>query len=127
MIKGCFIKILYCFLLLTPLCSYAQRNNKSDEQWARQLIHNALNDKKHKMILINKVIPDKKTAINVAEQILFNIYGKSQIEGEKPYKVQLVDGYWVLNGTLKPNYVGGTFLIVFSAKDGRVIVLTHGK
>ena len=92
----------------------------------------ALNDKTEKQVLVDKAIPDKQTAISVAAPILFKIYGKHQVVGEKPYNAHLIDGYWLISGTLPAalpdeDVVGGTFLIIFSSKDGRVIKLMHGK
>lgn len=122
------MKLFLFLLLLFPLTSCAQ-NRRSDGEikWERETIRNALADKTGKQILVDKVIPDKQTAITIAEAILFKVYGKDQILGEKPYNVSLRDGYWLLSGSLPDGYVGGTFLIVLSEKDGRVIKLTHGK
>jgi hypothetical protein len=113
------------------MCSFAQHLSKADIQYDRTIIRNALTNKTEKQILVDTVIPDKQTAIAVAESILFRVYGKDQILSEKPYSVCFVDGYWLLGGTLKEApgeiVVGGTFFIILSAKDGRVIKLTHGK
>ena len=110
-----------------PLFASSQRLTKADSQFYRQIIKRALTDKTNYHTLVNKVIPDKKTAISVAEPILFNGYGKDQIIAEKPYNVALIDGYWILSGTLPDGYVGGTFLIILSAKNGKVIKVTQGK
>lgn len=119
----------FLFLLLFfPFISRAQ-NQESDAtiKWGREIIKNALADKSGKQILVDKVIPDKQSAIAVAEPILFKIYGNDQILGEKPYNINLIDGYWLLSGSLPQGYKGGTFLIILSEKNGRVIKLTHGK
>ena len=110
-----------------PLFTSAQQFTKADSQFYRQIIKRALTDKTNYHTAVNKVLPDKKTAISVAEPILFNGYGKDQIIAEKPYNVALIDGYWIMSGTLPDGYVGGTFLIVLSEKNGRVIKMTHGK
>ncbi|MEO6979617.1 MAG: YbbC/YhhH family protein [Mucilaginibacter sp.] len=123
----------FLFLLLFfPLISAAQNQQSSDEiKREKEIIKSALADTTGKQILVDKVIPDKQTAIAVAEPILFKIYGKNHILGEKPYNVSFLDGYWLLSGSLpeRKGYivVGGTFFIILSEKDGRVIKLTHGK
>ena len=70
------------------------------------------------------IVPDKETAIAVAEAVLFRAYGKKTIESQKPYKVSLTDGEWYIFGSLfeDPNgpVFGGVFRIVISQKDGRV-------
>jgi len=126
------MKYLLICLLLLPLFSSAQQLTKTELQEERQIIKDALNDKTYKQVLVDKVIPDRETAISVAEPILFKVYGKDHIVGEKPYNVHLIDGYWLISGTLPAalpdeDVVGGTFLIIFSSKDGRVIKLMHGK
>ena len=121
------MKYLFVCLVLLPLLSNAQQLTKTELADARAMIKSALTDKTHKQILVDKVIGDKETAIAVAEPILFKIYGKNQILSEKPYSVSLVDGYWILGGTLPKGYIGGTFLIILSEKDGRVIKLIHTK
>ena len=126
------MKYLLICLLLLPLFSSAQQLTKTELQQERQIIKEALNDKTYKQFSFNKAIPDKQTAIAVVKPTLFKSYGKDQIVGEKRYNVHLIDGYWLISGTLPAalpdeDVVGGTFLIIFSSKDGRVIKLMHGK
>jgi hypothetical protein len=126
------MKCLFICLILLPLFSAAQQLTKTELAEARDLIKSALTDKIHKQILVDTIVKDRETAIAVAEPILFKIYGKKHIIGEKPYRVELVDGYWILSGSLPKHgpgefVVGGTFLIILSSKDGRVIKLIHGK
>lgn len=46
------------------------------------------------------LVRDKETAIKIAEAILFPLYGKDEIEKERPYNVTLRDGYWYLSGSM---------------------------
>jgi len=121
------MKALFVALILLPIFSFGQQLTKTELANAQQIIKDALTNKNNRQILVDKVIGDKETAIAVAEPILFKIYGKEHIVREKPYCVHLVDGYWILGGTLPEGYLGGTFLIILSMKDGRVIKLIHGK
>jgi hypothetical protein len=91
--------IIFLFLAL-PLISNCQTKDNKQVQWAHGIIKQALAEKNNYHIFVNKPIPDRKTAIQVAEPILFKGYGKDQILGEKPYNVCLADGYWILTGTL---------------------------
>lgn len=95
--------------------------------YAKQELKTAQTDTTEKQILVNKVIADKETAINVAEEILFKIYGKDNIIMQRPYETNFIDGYWILNGTLPKEMLGGTFLIIINSKNGQVIKLTHSK
>ena len=82
--------------------------------------HNVIDNKK-------AIIKDSLTAIDVAEPILFNIYGKENIVKERPYESHLIDDYWVINGTLPKDSVGGTFLIIIDSRNGTILKITHGK
>ena len=76
------------------------------------------------------LVPDKETAIKIAEAVLFPIYGERQIRSERPYEVTLTNGFWRITGSLPtppPGQVvfGGTFYIVISQWDARVIEIGH--
>jgi hypothetical protein len=76
------------------------------------------------------LVPDKETAIKIAEAVLFPIYGESQIKSERPYDVTLANGFWRVKGSLPtppPGEVmfGGTFYITISQWDARVIEIGH--
>jgi len=74
-----------------------------------------------------KPIPDSKSAVNVAEKILFEVYGKDEIIEQRPYNLVYQNGYWILNGTRPEPIIGGVFLIIMNSKDGKIIELIHGK
>lgn len=74
-----------------------------------------------------KPIPDSKSAVNIAEKILFEVYGKDEIIEQRPYNVVLQNGYWILNGTRPKLIIGGAFLIIMNSKNGKIIELIHGK
>lgn len=73
------------------------------------------------------LIKTPSTAIAIAEPLLFDVFGKEQILSEKPYEVYLIDGYWYLAGTIPKGWKGGGFEIILSAKDAKIIRLTHYK
>ena len=73
------------------------------------------------------VVPDEQTAISIAVAVWSPIYGKDEIAKQKPYQVFLVDGYWVVSGSLPKQLVGGTAKIVISKEDGRIINISHGR
>lgn len=96
-------------------------------EYAKRELADALKNPSQKQIFVEKVIKDKQTAISVAEAMLFSIYGKENIIRQRPYESHLIDGYWVLNGTLPKDWLGGTFLIIINSTDGKVIKLTHSR
>lgn len=78
------------------------------------------------------LVPDQQTAITIAEAILFPIYSEKSIRDQRPYEIKLDEGKWIINGTLRhakdpqDGVVGGTFHIVISQRDARVIEIGHG-
>ena len=72
------------------------------------------------------LVPDKETAIRIAEVILFPIYGEKNIRGQRPYQVSLKDGKWTIDGAPPPpGFAGGSFHIVILQRDARVVEIGH--
>ena len=85
------------------------------------------------------IIKTEIAAINVAENILFKVYGESKIKNERPYNIVLIDNKtWVISGSLNKSYIesflyrnfqkyGGSFEIILDASTGKTIKLIHYK
>jgi hypothetical protein len=124
------LKITFITLIFISLTSCGQTKTdrtKLGVEYAKSELKEALLNKTEKQILVEKVITDKETAVIIAETILFKIYGKDNIIKQRPYEINQIDNYWVLNGTLPRNMLGGTFLIILNSTNGQIIKLTHGK
>ena len=68
------------------------------------------------------VIPNAKTAVEVAKPILYNEFGKDKVDRDLPIRVELInDSIWVLTGTLPPKSLGGTFHMTMLKWNGQVI------
>ncbi len=73
-------------------------------------------------------VPDKETAIRIAEAVWIPIYGEEQIKSERPFKAILVGDIWYVTGTLPEEYVlGGVAMAKISKKDGKIIQIVHGE
>jgi NTF2 fold immunity protein len=77
-------------------------------------------------------VPDSETAVKIAEAVLVPVYGKKQIESERPFTAKLKDGVWRVSGTLHcsdgaEQCFGGVAVVEISKKDARVISMGHGK
>jgi hypothetical protein len=125
-------KIISLLILLLVLNSYGQTNKENEllgRKNAEEELKIALRNNKEHNVVDNKslLIKDSLTAIKVAEPILFSIYGKEQIEEQKPYEIYLINNHWIISGVLPEDYVGGTFLIIIDGRNGKVIRITHGK
>jgi hypothetical protein len=72
-------------------------------------------------------VPTAEVAIKIAVAVWEPIYGKTQIESEKPYVAKLNNGIWTVTGTLPANYEGGTATAEISKETGCIIKIIHGK
>ena len=70
-------------------------------------------------------VPDEQAAIAIAVAVWIPIYGKAEIEGEKPYHATLKDGVWTVTGSLPDGYNGGTAFAEIAQDDGRILRVTH--
>lgn|SRR5690348_3511854 len=125
---------LFCLLIILTFTFIACGQTNEDrfkfgKSYAQEQLKLSLNDKTLHNVIDNKaqIIKDSLTAINVAEPILFSIYGKDNIIKQRPYEIYFIDNYWVISGTLPKNYIGGTFLIIIDSRDSKIIRITHGK
>jgi NTF2 fold immunity protein len=87
----------------------------------------------------NVRVPDVATALNIAEPALIKVYGKYQIDYERPVTVALDDGIWNVYGTLCcPDLkgrrtceigkcVGGVAAVKVRQSDGKILSITHTK
>lgn len=70
------------------------------------------------------VIPNAKIAVEVAKPILYNAFGKEEIERDLPFRVELInDSIWFLSGTLPEKTLGGTFHMSMLKWNGQVIAI----
>jgi NTF2 fold immunity protein len=118
-------------LILIVNFTYSQEQNdywRMGEENAKRILEETLKDSTlHNVIGSNQILKDKNKIIDYAELILFDLYGKKEIESQKPYDVYKINEYWLLSGTLPKNKKGGTFLLIIDSRDYRIIRLTHGK
>jgi hypothetical protein len=70
-------------------------------------------------------VPDEQTAISIAVALWIPIYGKEQIEKEKPYKAVLKNGVRTVTGTLPEGYDGGTAVAEISQDTGCIERVIH--
>jgi hypothetical protein len=124
--------ILAFIFFISSLNTFGQMKNQRlflGESHAREELKNTLSDKTLHNVLNHKevIIKDSKSAINIAESIVFGIYSEQTIVDQKPYEAYLIDDYWVISGTLPKGIRGGTFMIIMDARDCKVIRITHGQ
>jgi hypothetical protein len=99
----------------------AQKNEKEDSVYAATVV---------KKIGAQKISLDlnKNEALQIAEPILFKLYGEGAITKEKPYHAVKSGHYWVFFGSLDcTDCKKGVFEIVINSRNGRVEYYMHGK
>lgn len=120
------IKLIFILIIITV--SFSCKHEFLGEQAAKEILQETLQDTTKSSLVSDTLIKDKETATKIAEIYLFNVYGKKEVLNEKPYEIYLINGFWVILGTLPDYYAaGGTFEIIINSKNGEVIRLIHGK
>ncbi len=66
------------------------------------------------------MVPNKETAIKIAEAVLTPIHSKEVVDHEKPFRVELARGVWIIKGAIHPG-PGGNLYIDISKKDGCIL------
>jgi len=76
----------------------------------------------------NGFVSDKDTAIAIAYAVAVPVYGKKEIDSEKPLRAELNNGVWTVLGTLNcESCAGGTLVMQIEKVSGKIIFLTHTK
>jgi hypothetical protein len=84
----------------------------------------------HSYVPAEGFVPDKNTAIRIAEAVLDPIYGEDKIKAEEPLDAKLNEAgdTWIVWGHLpKPANKGGAAYIEISKADARILRVTHGR
>lgn len=74
-------------------------------------------------------VDNPKIAAEIAEIVAKRVYGKGQIEAQRPYIVTSYGDQWIVRGSVSegPDVKGGAFEVRLSSSDGRVARLIHGE
>ena len=84
-------------------------------------------------------VPDAATALSIAEPALIKVYGKRQIDYERPLTAALDDGIWNVYGTLccpdrkgrrtceTGKCLGGVAAVKVRQSDGKILSISHTK
>ncbi|MCR9182405.1 MAG: YbbC/YhhH family protein [Flavobacteriaceae bacterium] len=128
------IHLFIVFFLLTFTSEVAAQNNFVSSQIGKQLAEYELNQTLLKERVGNVVntkfnlLKNSKTAIAVAEPLLFATYGEKTIVDQRPYEVHQVEDYWVILGKSAREAAGsekGYFLIILNKFDSRVFRMDY--
>ena len=69
-----------------------------------------------------------EVAAKIAEAVAQEIYGKTEISDQKPYRVTKNGDQWIVRGTMPKKYdFGGVFEVRISSMDGRIVRVIHSE
>ena len=114
------------FLLSLYLACYANAS-ASDQSWAQEYYAVAMSAKAQKYSRKGGFVPDEQTAIAIAVAVWKPIFGKENIEDQKPWRAYLVNDAWIVFGSLPKGYKGGVAQAAISKQTGEILHVTHGK
>jgi hypothetical protein len=97
------------------------------KEYAEAFLRAAMSGQEFNLVGRYPLVPDERTAISIAEAVLFNIYGEENIRDKAPYEAHRIEGYWLVFGTLAKNHRGGTFKIIIEAETAHILLIGHDK
>ena len=74
-----------------------------------------------------KKITTLEDIVNVAEQALFEIYGKENIRDEQPYRISKYKNKWIVQGSLQKENLSGVFEIIINAGTSQIESVIYGE
>lgn len=118
--------------LFSAMVSGAQELSDAQGQteapvWVREYMAKVMANSIPNAMAGRDAVPDAETAVALAEAYLIPVYGKKEIFGERPFQAVLLNGYWVIFGSLPKGWLGGVAQIIIEKKSGSVIHITHGQ
>lgn len=81
-------------------------------------------------------VPDAAAATRIGEAALTRVYGKKQIEAERPFTAKLKNGVWTVAGTVRckdrkgnpsSTCFGGAGVVQIEQKSGHIVSIAHYK
>src|ERR1700678_4357065 len=109
-------------VLVLGSCAVAQTPNDREEfTYVRRQIVTS-----HSFAPKSGMVPDASTAKAIAYAVSVPVYGKKEMDGERPFRADLKDGVWTVIGTLHcSSCVGGTVIVQIERATGRIVYLSH--
>lgn len=129
--KNKFIYLFSLFGLSALVCVFALAQTNSKKEQNASIAPNAETRQSNQVSTQsnykpkNGYVSDEETAIAIAVAVWNPIYGKQQIESEKPYQANLKNGVWRVTGSLPKGADGGTAIAEISKDDGRILKIIH--
>lgn len=95
------------------------------EQSAMQQVQDAIRKMPPNVLAAREAVPTEDAAAQIHGAIASAVFGKEQIEKQRPY-IPIRNGeFWVVYGSSPDNSPGGTAVTVIRASNGEVLRLLH--
>jgi hypothetical protein len=73
------------------------------------------------------VVPTAAVAEAIHSAVAGAVYGRDQIEKQRPFRAVRSGEFWVVYGYLPPDTLGGVAVTVLRASNGEIIWIMHGQ
>lgn len=109
----------------SPEILKAESNSRELQAWLNRVISFLVETESS--VLSSGYVPNKETAIKIAVAVWIPIFGKEQIEKEKPYQARLEEDVWTVEGTFpKGEYeLGGAAEARIDKMTGQILSVIH--
>ena len=114
------MKLLWILLLFTVITSGQSSTDHEEFAYVRHKIETS-----HSLHPKGGLVPDKDTAIGIAYSVALPVYGREELDREKPFRAELESGKWVVIGTLHKPSSGGTLVVQIDQSSGAISYLGH--
>lgn len=104
---------------------------KNNQQASDFTMNNRLSTKEFESLTSYKpkegFVPTAQVAVTIADVVLSNIYGKDNIDAQKPFSVNLENDIWLIEGHIEQGYLGGVAYMEIRKSNGEILKVIHGK
>ncbi len=73
------------------------------------------------------LVPNPEVAMLIAEAVWSQLYGAENIQRQKPFKIGLREGVWIVEGSYPDGVPTGIALARIRQEDGQLLQITHGQ
>jgi hypothetical protein len=99
---------------------------QSGSDWEEFEYNRRLVKQSHLVVPKEGLVPDPATAIAIAYAVSVPIYGKKNMDEEKPFRTELKNGVWMVLGTMQcKSCAGGTLVMEIDKQTGKILFATH--
>lgn len=100
---------------------------KINIEWDKKESIIRLSDKREVNMLVDEIVKNEETAIEIAKIAVKSIYGSVNNDLSFIGNLDSINELWTVTGILPENYDGGVPIVIIQKSDGRIVSIEHGK